>query len=590
MVSAPKHPETEPKWWKEATVYQIYPASFKDSNNDGWGDMKGIYSKLDYIKDLGVDAIWISPFYDSPQDDMGYDIANYEKVWPTYGTNEDCFKVIEKTHKLGMKFITDLVINHCSSEHEWFKESRSSKTNPKRDWFFWKPPKGYDKNGAPIPPNNWKSYFGGSAWTFDEKTQEFYLRLFASTQPDLNWESEACRQAIYESSVGFWLDHGVDGFRIDVGSLYSKVPGLPDAPITDKDSAWQSSDSLTLNGPRIHEFHQEMNKFIRGRVKDGREIMTVGEMQHAPNEVKKMYTSASRHEMGELFNFSHTDVGTSPLFRYNLVPAVLKDFKVALAELFLYINGTDCWSTVYLENHDQPRSITRFGDDSSKFRVISGKMLSVLLTALTGTLYIYQGQELGQINFKNWPVEKYEDVEIRSNYKAIKEEHGENSEQMKKFIEAIALISRDHARTPMQWSGEEPNAGFSGPDAKPWFFLNESFREGVNVETEERDPDSVLNFWKKALKFRKEYKDIAVYGYDFEFVDVDDSKLFNFTKKFGTKTMFATLNFSSDNVDFRIPNGGSYQLVFGNYDDGQADASSKALKPWEGRIYITESS
>lgn len=226
------------------------------------------------------------------------------------------------------------------------------------------------------------------------------MRLFASTQPDLNWESEECRKAIYESSVGFWLDHGVDGFRIDVGSLYSKVPGLPDAPIVDKDSEWQSSDPLTLNGPRIHEFHQEMNKFMRDRVKDGREIMTVGEMQHAPNEVKKMYTSASRHELGELFNFSHTDVGTSPLFRYNLVPAVLKDFKVSLAELFEYINGTDCWSTVYLENHDQPRSITRFGDDSPKYRVVSGKMLSVLLTALTGTLYIYQGQELGQINFK----------------------------------------------------------------------------------------------------------------------------------------------------------------------------------------------
>ncbi|EHN02184.1 YGR287C-like protein [Saccharomyces cerevisiae x Saccharomyces kudriavzevii VIN7] len=334
MTISSAHPETDPKWWKEATIYQIYPASFKDSNNDGWGDMKGIASKLEYIKGLGVDAIWISPFYDSPQDDMGYDIANYEKVWPIYGTNEDCFALIEKTHKFGMKFITDLVINHCSSEHEWFKESRSSKTNPKRDWFFWKPPKGYDDEGNPIPPNNWKSYFGGSAWTFDEKTQEFYLRLFCPRQPDLNWESEDCRKAIYESAVGYWLDHGVDGFRIDVGSLYSKVVGLPDAPITDKNSLWQSSDPLTLNGPRIHEFHQEMNRFIRNRVKDGREIMTVGEMQHASDTTKKLYTSASRCELGELFNFSHTDVGTSPLFRYNLVPAELKDWKVALAELF----------------------------------------------------------------------------------------------------------------------------------------------------------------------------------------------------------------------------------------------------------------
>ncbi|GES72373.1 unnamed protein product [Saccharomyces cerevisiae] len=223
-------------------------------------------------------------------------------------------------------------------------------------------------NGKPIPPNNWKSYFGGSAWTFDEKTQEFYLRLFCSTQPDLNWENEDCRKAIYESAVGYWLDHGVDGFRIDVGSLYSKVVGLPDAPVVDKNSTWQSSDPYTLNGPRIHEFHQEMNQFIRNRVKDGREIMTVGEMQHASDETKRLYTSASRHELSELFNFSHTDVGTSPLFRYNLVPFELKDWKIALAELFRFINGTDCWSTIYLENHDQPRSITRFGDDSPKNR------------------------------------------------------------------------------------------------------------------------------------------------------------------------------------------------------------------------------
>ncbi|KOH00745.1 glycoside hydrolase family 13 protein DI49_0078 [Saccharomyces eubayanus] len=589
MTISSAHPETEPKWWKEATVYQIYPASFKDSNNDGWGDMKGIASKLEYIKDLGADAIWISPFYDSPQDDMGYDIANYEKVWPTYGTNEDCFALIEKTHKLGMKFITDLVINHCSSEHEWFKESRSSKTNPKRHWFFWKAPKGYDVDGAPIPPNNWRSYFGGSAWTFDETTNEFYLRLFCSTQPDLNWENEDCRKAIYESAVGYWLDHGVDGFRIDVGSLYSKVVGLPDAPVIDENTKWQASDAFTMNGPRIHEFHQEMNKFIRERVTDGREIMTVGEMQYASDETKKLYTSASRHEIGELFNFSHTDVGTSPLFRYNLVPADLKDWKIALAELFRYINGTDCWSTIYLENHDQPRSITRFGDDSPKTRVISGKLLSVLLTALTGTLYVYQGQELGQINFKNWPIENYEDVDIRTNYQVIRKEHGENSEEMKKFLEAIALISRDHARTPMPWTHEEPNAGFSGPTGKPWFYLNESFREGINVEDEQKDPNSVLAFWKEALRFRKAHKDITVYGYDFEFIDLDNKKLFSFTKKYENKTLLAALNFSSENVDFTIPNdSSSFKLEFGNFPKKEVDASSRTLKPWEGRIYISE--
>lgn len=588
MSTIHEHPETEPKWWKEAIVYQIYPASFKDSNNDGWGDMIGIESKLEYIRDLGADAIWVSPFYESPQDDMGYDIADYEKVWHIYGSNEDCFKVIEKTHDLGMKFIADLVINHCSSDHAWFKESRSSKTNPKRDWFFWRPPRGYDENGIAIPPNNWKSYFGGSAWTFDEQTQEFYLRLFASTQPDFNWENEDCRNALFESAVGFWLDHGIDGFRIDVGNLYSKVPGLPDAPITDKDSVWQPSGSLTMNGPRIHEFHRELNSFIRRRVRDGKEIMTVGEMQYATDEVKKQYTSASRRELSELFNFSHTDVGTSPIFRYNLVPAELKDWKIALAELFRFINGTDCWSTVYLENHDQPRSITRFGDDSSRYRVISGKLLAMLLSVLTGTLYLYQGQEIGQINFKNWPVENYEDIVIRNNYRSIKSKYGDKSEPMKKFLDGIALLSRDHARTPMQWTNEEPNAGFSEPNTKPWFSLNGSFRDGINVEDEAKDPNSLLNFWKKVLKFRKYHKDIAVYGYDFEFVDLENKKLFSFTKKYGEKKLFAALNFSGEEVNYQVPSDSSYSMVLGNYGKRSHPLSTN-LMPWEGRIYINDS-
>ncbi|QID80060.1 oligo-1,6-glucosidase ima2 [Saccharomyces pastorianus] len=535
MTISSAHPETEPKWWKEATIYQIYPAI---------GVHQGAWRRCHL--DLAI--------YDSPQDDMGYDIANYERSGqPT----------------LGMKFITDLVINHCSSEHEWFKESRSSKTNPKRDWFFWRPPKGYDAEGKPIPPNNWRSYFGGSAWTFDEKTQEFYLRLFCSTQPDLNWENEDCRKAIYESAVGYWLDHGVDGFRIDVGSLYSKVAGLPDAPVIDENSKWQPSDPFTMNGPRIHEFHQEMNKFI---MKDGREIMTVGEMQHATDETKRLYTSASRHELNELFNFSHTDVGTSPKFRQNLIPYELKDWKVALAELFRYVNGTDCWSTIYLENHDQPRSITRFGDDSPKNRVISGKLLSVLLVSLSGTLYVYQGQELGEINFKNWPIEntrmsKLEITMMRSR-KSMEKLEGDEE-----VLEAIALISRDHARTPMQWSCEEPNAGFSG----------------INAEDESKDPNSVLNFWKEALRFRKAHKDITVYGYDFEFIDLDNKKLFSFTKKYDNKTLFAALNFSSDSIDFTIPNNSSsFKLEFGNYPRSEVDASSRTLKPWEGRIYISE--
>ncbi|CAI4283367.1 CQI_4a_G0004940.mRNA.1.CDS.1 [Saccharomyces cerevisiae] len=579
------HPETEPKWWKEATIYQIYPASFKDSNNDGWGDLKGITSKLQYIKDLGVDAIWVCPFYDSPQQDMGYDISNYEKVWPTYGTNEDCFELIDKTHKLGMKFITDLVINHCSTEHEWFKESRSSKTNPKRDWFFWRPPKGYDAEGKPIPPNNWGSHFGGSAWTFDEKTQEFYLRLFCSTQPDLNWENEDCRRAIFESAVGFWLDHGVDGFRIDTAGLYSKRPGLPDSPIFDKTSKLQHPNWGSHNGPRIHEYHQELHRFMKNRVKDGREIMTVGEVGHGSDN--SLYTSAARYEVSEVFSFTHVEVGTSPFFRYNIVPFTLKQWKEAIASNFLFINGTDSWATTYIENHDQSRSITRFADDSPKYRKISGKLLTLLECSLTGTLYVYQGQEIGQINFKEWPIEKYEDVDVKNNYEIIKKSFGKNSKEMKDFLKGIALLSRDHSRTPMPWTKDKPNAGFTGPDVKPWFFLNESFEQGINVEQESRDDDSVLNFWKRALQARKKYKELMIYGYDFQFIDLDSDQIFSFTKEYEDKTLFAALNFSGEEIEFSLPReGASLSFILGNYDD--TDVSSRVLKPWEGRIYLVK--
>lgn len=584
-----EHPETTHKWWKEATVYQIYPASFKDSNNDGWGDLRGISSKLGYLKNLGVDAIWVCPFYDSPQQDMGYDISDYEKVWPKYGSNKDCFELIDKTHALGMKFITDLVINHCSTEHEWFKESRSSLDNPKRDWFIWRPAKGYDKDGKPIPPNNWASFFGGSAWNFDETTKEFYLRLFTSGQPDFNWENVDFRKAIYETSIGYWLDHGVDGFRIDIAGLYSKIPGLPNIPAYDKKAIFQNADYGSLNGPRIHEFHQEINKFIKERVTDGRDILTVGEVGKGDEKTRLRYTSSSRHEISELFNFAHTDVGVSKHFRYFLEPFTLKDWKQTIADSFRFINGTDAWSTIYLENHDQPRSVTRFGDDSIKYRTLSAKLLALLETSLTGTLFIFQAQELGQINCKNWPIEKYEDVEVRTKHEILKQTYGEHSTEMQKFHQGVTLISRDHGRTPMPWSPEEPNAGFTGVNAKPWFYLNEAFREGINVEKETKDPSSVLNFWIAALKVRKAHKDIMVYGYDFEFIGLNDEKLFSFTKRYEDKTLFVVLNFSSEETEFQAPDeGGCYQFIFGNYPREKIDSKVKILKPWEGRMYYLE--
>ncbi|SCU96742.1 LAMI_0F07580g1_1 [Lachancea mirantina] len=579
------HPETQHKWWKEAAVYQIYPASFKDSNGDGWGDLAGITSKLDYIKGLGVDVIWICPFYDSPQQDMGYDIADYEKVWPRYGTNADCFELISKAHALGIKVVVDLVINHCSADHVWFQESRSSQTSPKRDWFIWRPPKGYDAAGKPIPPNNWRSFFGGSAWEFDDHTQEFYLRLFASRQPDFNWELKEVRDAIYETAVGFWIDHGVDGFRIDVASMYSKVAGLPDAPVEEPGNPFQNGGAYFINGPRIHEFHKEMHKYMVSRVSDGRELLTVGEIGFGDERNFKEYTSAKEREIGMLFNFKHVSVGEGE-FKYNLHPYSLKDFKLAVAESFLFVNKTDCWSTIYIENHDQPRSVTRFGDDSPEWRTVSAKLLALLEISLTGTLFVYQGQELGQINFKSTDPKDYEDIEVQGNYEMVKKEFGENSPQMKKFKQALPVISRDHARTPFAWTRDAPHAGFTTADT-PWFGLNSTFKDGINAQDELNDPNSVVHFWKKALQVRKQHKDILVYGYDFEFSDLDHDQLFAFTKKSDGKTLFVALNFSGHDLKFNVPHSASqYTPIFGNY--GSIPEPSVPLRPWEGRLYYVE--
>jgi len=580
-----KHPETKPQWWKEATFYQIYPASFKDSNNDGWGDINGIRSKLSYLKSLGITAVWISPFYDSPQKDMGYDIRDYDKVWPTYGTNEEIFHLIKEAHKLDIRIVVDLVINHCSDEHKWFEESRSSLDNPKRDWFYWRKPKGYTKDGKPIPPNNWRSFFGGSAWEYDERTKEFYLHLFAVGQPDLNWENPVCRSAIFEDSMGFWLRNGVDGFRIDTAFLYSKDTTFPDAPITNPKDDFQDPGNFVSNGPRIHEFHKLMHHFMLSQIDDKRTIMTVGEVGHAGNDARVAYTSSASHELSEIFTFKHTDAGTSEKFRYDLVPFTLKDWKLAVADSFRWIDGTDSWSTIYFENHDQARSVSRFTDDSPESRVPAAKMLASLQICMTGTMYVYQGQELGCINLKNTPLEDYEDVEVRTNYKVISEKFGQDSQEVKNFKKAVAVISRDHARTPYPWSSKGPNAGFND-SAKPWFKVNEAYKDGINEEDEENDPNSVLNFWKKAIKVRKENKHIMVYGYNFEFYELDNNKIFAFTKEYENEKLFAIFNFTKEDVSFKFPGNEKYVLFFGTHDN--VDGSKTVLKPWEGRLYHVE--
>lgn len=558
-------------WWKDASIYQIWPASYKDSNGDGVGDIPGIISTLDYVKELGIDVIWLSPMYDSPQDDMGYDILDYENVYPKYGTLEDMDKLIAEVHSRGMRLILDLVINHTLSAHKWFEESRLSKTNPKRDWYIWKPPK-IDEKGVRHPPNNWGSYFSGSAWKYDEKTEEYYLHLFAESQPDLNWENEETRQAIYKSALSFWFEKGVDGFRIDTAGMYSKVQSYPDAPIVFPDLEFQPCKESHQSGPRIHEFHKEMFQTVTSKY----DAMTVGEVGHSTREDALKYVSAKEKEMNMMFLFDVVEVGSDTKDRFRYKGYKLPELKKAVDNMCSFAEGTDAWATVFTENHDQPRSITRFGNDSAKFRFKSGKMLALLQSALTGTLFIYQGQEIGMCNVpRDWPVEEYLDINTINYYKTYKEAHGDKD--LDKLMDLINLLARDNARTPVQWDDSE-NAGFS--TGKPWMKVNPNYKE-INAASQVGDPNSLYNFWKKALLLRKAHKDIFIYG-KLDILDFDNEKTFSFTKTHGKSKAYVVLNFSNDSVKFEKLVDGNIELLVSNESLSPEDT----LSPWEGRVYL----
>lgn len=563
------------KWWKDATVYQIWPASYKDSNGDGIGDIPGIISTLDYIQKLGTDVIWLSPMYDSPQQDMGYDISDYRSVYPKYGTLDDMDTLIKETHKRGMKLILDLVINHTSVEHEWFKESRSSKTNPKRDWYIWKPAR-YDEQGNRHPPNNWMSIFSGSAWKYDPTTEEYYLHLFADGQPDLNWENEETRNAIYDHALTFWFEKGVDGFRIDTAGMYSKNQKFPDAPIVFPDSKWQPCGMYYQNGPRIHEFHKEMFAKVTSKY----DAMTVGEVGHSSAEEALRYVSAKENEMNMIFLFDLVDLGSAPNDRYDYIGYGLKDLKKAIRSQSSFAEGTDAWATVFGENHDQPRSISRFADDSKKYRNKSGKLLALLQTSLSGTLYIYQGQEIGMTNFpRSWSIDEYKDVSSINYYNAFKKAHGNDPELMEKLMDNLSIIARDHARTPVQWDNTA-NAGFTS--GTPWMRVNDNYKE-INVESQVDVSDSLFSFWKDSLNIRKRYKDLFIYG-SFKMLDYENEDVFSFMKENGDQSAYVVLNFSSKSVPFENLTGSNLKLINSNVDS----ITENTLTPFEGRIYLVE--
>lgn len=583
-------PKRVKQWWKHATIYQIYPASFCDSNGDGVGDLQGIISKLDYIASLGVDVIWICPIYDSPQVDMGYDIANYEDVYAPYGTLQDMEQLIRETHARGMKVMLDLVINHTSDQHAWFKESRSSKDNPKRDWYVWRPAK-YE-NGQRVPPNNWRSNFGGgSVWEWDEVTGEYYLHLFATEQPDLNWENPVTRKAIYASSMEFWLDRGVDGFRIDTVNMYSKLQDFPDAPVTDPKAKYQPAGLLYCNGPRMHEFLREMNDIL---TRYG--AITVGELPNTPDLARVLrYVSAEEKQLNMVFQFDLVDVGFGRTHKYETTPRnfTLPEFKDAVGRTQSLIRGTDAWTTVFMENHDQARSVSRFTDDRPEYRVAGAKLLAVLQACLSGTQYIYQGQEIGAVNApkESYPAENYLDLDSYLFLDMVRERGGD----LDKAFSTLQHLARDQARIPICWSkgkfgGFSEGAEKAGKDVQePWMKAHPLAGE-INVASQLDDPDSVLSFWKKALRFRQEFADLLVYG-DYRGLQHEDPDVFTFFKESpvdGSKAV-VTLNFSTKEIAWKapelgLPEGKEAKLV--PIMSTHPGKRGEELAPFEGRVYL----
>ncbi|KAF9482985.1 glycoside hydrolase family 13 protein [Pholiota conissans] len=583
-------------WWKEAVVYQIYPISFFDSNGDGLGDLRGIHAKLDYLKSLGVDVLWLSPIYRSPLADMGYDISDYRDIDPRYGTLQDWDDLLKGVHERGMKLMMDLVINHTSDEHEWFKQSRSSKSDPKRDWYVWRPPK-YDEQGNRQPPNNWRSAFQGPAWDFDEATGEYYLHIYVTKQPDLNWENPEVHEAAWDV-MRFWIDRGCDGFRMDVINLLSKEDGLPDAPITDLGEASQPASMYFANGPRVHEYIREMHSKVLSK----HDLITVGETPFTYDaEPLADYVLPANKELNMVFHFEIMDLdspkGGHDYDALRFKPWALDDLKGIISRWQTFHREDGYWNAVFIENHDHSRVVSRFGNDSDEWRAISAKMLAILQVGQGGTQFVYQGQELGLKNFpRSWGIEEYKDVASINYWNRILAQRrastGLDEPDMSDVLDGFQKKARDHSRVPMQWDSTS-NAGFT--QGTPWMRVNEDYKVW-NAAAQLTDAASVLAFWKKALATRKQYE-VLIYG-DFRDVSVNSPTVFMFTRtlpgsKTGTKALIA-LNFDTSPVEVYIPveeGARKYELVLSNYEVETPTLVPEPgavlhLQGYEGRVYI----
>ena len=548
------------EWWRTAVVYQVYPRSFADSDGDGVGDLRGIESRLDHLSDLGVDVLWLSPVYPSPQDDGGYDISDYQDIDPAFGTLADFDRLLAAVHARGMKLLMDLVVNHTSDEHPWFQASRSSREDPKRDWYWWRPPRfGMDLGAPGAEPTNWGSFFSGPAWEPDEATGEYYLHLFSRRQPDLNWDNPQVRQAVY-AMMRWWLDRGVDGFRMDVINMISKDPALPDGRVTGGEPYADGSESF-INGPRLHDHLQEMHREVfAGR--DG--LLTVGEMPGVTVEDARLFTDPARGEVDMVFQFEHVGLDQGAT-KWDLRALDLRALKVSLGRWQAGLADVG-WNSLYWDNHDQPRIVSRWGDGSP----LAAKTLATLLHLHRGTPYVFQGEELGMTNYPWAGIEEFRDIESVNHFAAAVAA-GQPAEEV---LTALRAKSRDNARTPMQWDAS-PQAGFT--TGTPWLPVNPDHVR-VNAAAQAGDPDSVLAHYRRLIELRHTVPAVA-HG-DFTMLLPEDERVYAFTRAHQGVELLVLCNVSAAAAAVDVPGWDAAELLLGTHGTG----GTGELAPWESRV------
>ena len=552
----------EKRWWKESVVYQIYPRSFCDSNGDGIGDLNGITGKLDYLKELGIDVIWLSPVYKSPNDDNGYDISDYQAIMDEFGTMEDFDRMLATAHEKGIKIMMDLVVNHTSDEHKWFIESRKSTDNPYRDYYIWRPAK---EDGS--LPNNWGSCFSGPAWEYDKTTDMYFLHLFSKKQPDLNWDNPAVRQDVFDM-MNWWLKKGVDGFRMDVISLISKEPGLPDK---EPGINGYATFNVSANGPHVHEYLQEM----RQKALNNADTITVGECSGVTLEEAKKYARSDEKELNMVFQFEHMDVDSDEKAgKWTTRKMDLRNLKKILTRWQKGLQDI-AWNSLYWENHDQPRSVSRFGNDSDEYREISAKMLATCIHMMQGTPYVYQGEDLGMTNCPFNTLDNFRDLESINAFHELTEQGKMTEEDM---MAAIGYKGRDNARTPMQWD-DSAYAGFS--TANPWIMVNPNYTK-INAKDQVNRKDSVFKYYQKLIKLRHE-SELIVYG-TYDLILDDDKDIYAYIRTLGDEKLIVYCNFSENTREVELPeeftNG---KVLISNYIDAKVNHKI-TLRPYEAIV------